>query len=189
MQKNGSDLIAVSSAAALRRSHLPQRLALVGDTQAALLTQLQAFMESGEREAETAVLSPSPLVFVFSGQGTQWLGMGQTLYAQEPVFRATLDACDAILQPIAGWSLLAELNAPPETSRLDDTLVAQVAIFAMQVALAALWHSWGIIPAAIVGQSLGEVAAAHAAGALSLEDALRVVFHRSRVMQQVEGKG
>lgn len=189
LQKNGSDLIAVSSAAALRRSHLPQRLALVGDTQAALLTQLQAFMESGEREAETAVLSPSPLVFVFSGQGTQWLGMGQTLYAQEPVFRATLDACDAILQPIAGWSLLAELNAPPETSRLDDTLVAQVAIFAMQVALAALWHSWGIIPAAIVGQSLGEVAAAHAAGALSLEDALRVVFHRSRVMQQVEGKG
>jgi len=93
------------------------------------------------------------------------------------------------LRPHAGWSLLAELTAAEADSRLEETEIAQPAIFALQVALAAVWRSWGITPDAVVGHSVGEIAAAHLAGALTLDDAVRVVYHRSRLMQQATGLG
>ena len=129
------------------------------------------------------------LACVFSGQGPQWFAMGRELLESEPVFRAVIEDCDRLLRPLSGWSLLDELAACEERSRVDQTEVAQPALFALQVALAALWKSWGIAPEGIVGHSVGEIAALHVAGALTLADAVRVVWHRARIMQQATGLG
>ena len=106
-----------------------------------------------------------------------------------PAFQAALQQCDALFYDCAGWSLLHELTADESTSRLQETAIAQPVLFALQVALAALWQSWGVIPEAVVGHSMGEVAAAYVSGALSLPDAIQVIFHRSRLLQRLTGNG
>ena len=128
-------------------------------------------------------------MFVFTGQGPQRWGMGGALLEREPAFRAAIAACDRALGRWASWSLLEELTADESRSRLASSEVAQPALFALQVGLAALWRSWGIVPDAVVGHSLGEVAAAHVAGALSLDEALRIACHRGRLMQRTTGLG
>src|SRR6185369_5125139 len=130
------------------------------------------------------------IAFVFSGHGSQWWGMAQRLLAEEPRFREVIERCDEPLRPFVAWSLVWELSAGEHESRVDANSdrssleVAQVALFAFQVALAELWRSWGVQPAAVIGHSMGEVAAAHVAGTLSLADALRVIFHRSHLLQE-----
>ncbi|MCC3332253.1 type I polyketide synthase [Nocardia abscessus] len=129
------------------------------------------------------------VVFVFSGQGSQWLGMGRALLAGEPAFRAAVEACDHAIQKETGWSVIDELTAQPSTSRLDRVDVVQPVLFAMEVALAALWRSKGIQPDAVIGHSMGEVAAAHVAGALTLTDATRIICRRSRLLRGLAGRG
>ncbi len=179
--------------ASVRRSHHDHRLSLVFHNREQATEYLEAFCSgesrSGLFRGRKQRNRRQKLVFVFSGQGPQWWAMGRELLSAEPVFRATIEQCDALLCPCANWSLLEELTADESQSRLSETEIAQPAIFALQVALAALWRSWGIEPNAIVGHSVGEVAAAHVAGALSLADAVRVVFHRGRLMQQGTGLG
>ena len=101
--------------------------------------------------------------------------MGRELLAQEPVFRARMDECEALIRAATGWSLLAELSVDEAASRLHQTEVAQPALFAIQVSLAALWAAWGVRPGAVVGHSVGEIAALQEAGVLSLAEAVRVV--------------
>ena len=120
-----------------------------------------------------------------SGQGPQWWGMGRDLMQHEPVFREVIETCDAALAPWASFSLLEELSRSEETSQMHRTEIAQPAIFAMQVALAELWKSWGVEPAAIVGHSVGEIAAACVAGIFSLEEAARIIALRARLMESV----
>lgn len=129
------------------------------------------------------------VTFVFSGQGSQWCAMGRKLLLTEPVFQTVCEQCDREFGQYVSWSVLKELQKPENESRLDETAYAQPVIFTIQIALAALWRSWGIVPEAVVGHSLGEVAAAYVADILSLSDAVRIVFHRSRLMQQATGKG
>lgn len=179
--------------ASIRRSHHDHRLSLVFHTREELIENLEAFLQ-GESRSGLSFGYKQPnrrpkLVFVFSGQGSQWWAMGRELWHSEPVFRTTLEQCDQLLAPLANWSLVEELMADESQSRLAETEIAQPVIFALQVALAALWKSWGVEPTAVVGHSLGEVAAAHVAGVLSLEDAVRVVFHRARLMQGGTGQG
>ena len=114
--------------------------------------------------------------------------MGKQLLRLEPVFRQVLEQCDALLQPWAGWSLLGAFEDEDE-SRATEPAVAQVTNFALQAALTDLWRSWGVVPDAVTGHSVGEVAAAYAAGALSLEDGLRLAYHRGRLAQRASGKG
>jgi acyl transferase domain-containing protein len=128
------------------------------------------------------------IVLAFSGEGAHWPGMGCALFACEPVFRAALEEFDAELRSVAGWSVLDALRAP-SASRLDDTAVAQPAIVGVQLALAALWRSWGVAADAVVGHGVGEIAAACVAGALDVAQAARVAFHRGRVMQPATGRG
>src|SRR5213078_2807633 len=97
----------------------------------------------------------------------QWWGMGRALLDAEPVFRAAVERCDAAFRPLAGWSLVEELRTQNDPAVLDDTSHVQPVLFALQVGLADLWRTWGVEPAAVVGHSLGEVAAAYVAGALS----------------------
>lgn len=180
--------------ASVRRSHHDYRLAVTGNSPAQLAEGLGAFLRGEVRSGLSAgrKLSgrPRKLVFVFPGQGSQWLGMGRTLLEQEVVFREVVERCDRVMRPYGDWSLLAELAATDTAqSWLNEIDIIQPALFAMQVALAALWRSWGIEPQAVVGHSMGEVAAAHVAGALSLEDAVRVICHRSRLIKPAIGRG
>ncbi|GGR20606.1 type I polyketide synthase [Deinococcus ruber] len=192
------NLSALAYSLGTHRDHYPFRLSLAAGDVAELKDALEAFLEDEHRPgmAQGRVLAHEggaatglPLAFVFSGMGPQWFGMGRELYAHEPVFRAALDEIDALLTPYTGWSLLAELNAPEETSRIDETFIAQPALFAVQVALARLWASWGILPDVIVGHSLGEAAAAHVAGALSLPDAVHLIYQRSHLQHLTAGQG
>ncbi len=176
-----------------RRTHLDYRLAVVGASHGELADGLAAYL-NGERRVGVSsgyksIGATNKLAFVFSGQGPQWWAMGRELLEQEPVFREHIETCDALLRQYADWSLVEELTRSEDTSRLDETAIAQPAIFALQVALAALWASWGIKPDAVVGHSVGEIAAAYVAGVLTLEDAVRVVYHRARLMQQATGLG
>ena len=128
------------------------------------------------------------VVFVFPGQGSQWPGMARELLAAEPAFAASLADCDAAIRAEAGWSPLDVLTGPP-TARLDEIDMVQPLLFAVEVALAALWRAWGIEPDAVVGHSMGEVAAAHVAGALDLADAVAVICRRSALLRRVAGQG
>jgi acyl transferase domain-containing protein/acyl-CoA synthetase (AMP-forming)/AMP-acid ligase II/acyl carrier protein len=179
--------------ATLRRSHHDHRLALVASAADEAADLLQGYLRGEVRGGLAAgrriPIGRPKLAFVFSGQGVSWVGVGRELIESEPVVRELIERCDRWLAPQVGWSLIDELRADGERSRLDRTEVSQPALFALQVGLAALWEDWGIRPDAIVGHSLGEVAAAHVAGALGLEDALGVVLHRSRLMQRVSGQG
>jgi acyl transferase domain-containing protein/acyl carrier protein len=179
--------------AGARRSHHDHRLAVVGSSREELAERLETFLD-GEPSAGLFSGRRVPgrrpkLAFVFSGQGSQWVGMGQELLEQEPVFREALERCDEAMRDYVDWSLLEELAADEGQSRLDEVDVIQPAIFAVQVALAALWRSWGVEPDAVVGQSMGEVAAAHVAGALSLDDAARIICRRSQLVKRTSGRG
>ncbi|MFN8008992.1 MAG: SDR family NAD(P)-dependent oxidoreductase, partial [Terriglobia bacterium] len=178
---------------AARTTTYDHRLAVVEGSRDGLAEQLDAYLNGETRQGLFYGRRRQPdrpkLAFVFSGQGPQWWGMGRELLSEEPVFRKKLEECDRELKKYVTWSLLGELTAGEQNSRLDQTEIAQPALYAIHVALAALWQSWGIEPHAVVGHSVGELAAAHIAGALSFEDALRIVYHRGRLMQQATGSG
>ncbi len=170
-----------------RRNHHSHRLTIVAGSIAELLQELDGVANKQEGPKVRSGFSPrreAPprIAFVMSGQGPQWWGMGRELMEHEPVFRKIMERCDAAMKPWATFSLLEELGRSEETSRLSRTEVAQPAIFAMQVALAELWKSWGVEPAAIVGHSVGEIAAACVAGVFSLEEGARVIALRARFM-------
>ncbi|MFE1886225.1 type I polyketide synthase, partial [Streptomyces diastatochromogenes] len=186
------ELAGLLHSASVRRTHHDHRLAVSGATGAGLADALTAHL-AGEQEIGTAsgdILSgrAGRIVYAFSGQGSQWPGMATDLYRSQPVVRQTLDEVDALVQEFADWSLLDELRRT-DGSRLADTEIAQPAVFAVQVALSRLWTSWGAAPTAVVGHSLGEIAAAHTAGTLSLRDAVRLVVDRGRIMRTATGSG
>src|SRR5439155_11522946 len=114
--------------------------------------------------------------------------MGGGRRPRDTVFRSALEAGGGAGREESGFSVLDELAADPARSRLDQIDVIQPTLFAIQVALAARWRSWGIEPAAVVGHSMGEVAAAHVAGVLSLEDAARTICRRSRLLPRTRGQ-
>jgi acyl transferase domain-containing protein len=158
-----------------------------------LTEELDAFANGEDspkiRAAFSARREEAPrIAFIMSGQGPQWWGMGRELMLHEPVFREAIERCDAALRPWASFSLLEELGRSEETTRIQRTEIGQPCIFAMQMALAALWKSWGVQPSAIVGHSVGEIAAACVAGIFSLEEAARIIALRARLMEEC-GRG
>ena len=185
------DARVLCGAAATRRSGFAHRLCAQAGSREELAEQLNRFAagESAASIVDGEALDHSRPVFVFSGQGTQWWGMGRELLRQQPVFRNTIEKCDAIFRTLGPWSLIEELQRSEGESRLHETAIAQPAIFALQAALAELWMAWGVRPAAAVGHSVGEAAAAYVAGALSLNEAARVIFHRGRTMNAASDRG
>lgn len=137
----------------------------------------------------TATDPTGPVVFVFPGQGSQWLGMGRQLYAESEVFARSIDACERALAPHVDWSLVDVVRGEESSAPLDRVDVVQPTLFAMMVSLAQMWRSLGVVPDAVVGHSQGEIAAACVSGALSLEDAARIVALRSRALTDLAGLG
>ena len=173
--------------AALRRTHYAERLAVAGRSKEELRSRLAASI--GEIDRAKSFKSKPRIGFVFSGQGPQWWAMGRELMASEPAFREAMSECDAALHRECGWSVLEELARTEKETRISETFIAQPALFALQVSLARLWKSWGVEPAAVVGHSVGEIAALHVAGVLSLPEAARVVTRRGASMQAATGAG
>ncbi|GAA1939524.1 type I polyketide synthase [Kitasatospora viridis] len=171
-------------AAAQGRTHWERRLAVTGGSAGELA---EALAGAADRRSGSAEGSPR-VVFVFPGQGSQWLGMGRELLDHEPVFRATLEKCEEIVGEHAGWSLLEALRSDDAAWQRRTSRV-QPALWAVGVALADLWRSWGIEPAAVVGQSQGEIAAAYCAGALSLAEAGRLSCVRAELLERLAPPG
>ncbi|PYQ12411.1 MAG: polyketide synthase [Acidobacteria bacterium] len=192
---NRAPLADVCFSAATRRSHHEHRLALVATEDAAdLAARLASFAARNPAEGGASgrtLQGPAPRpVFVFTGMGPQWWAMGRELYEQDALFRSTLDRCDAAFQHLAGWSLLAQMLVPDEkSSRMARTDIAQPANMFVQLGLLELWRRAGIEPAAVIGHSAGEVAAAFAAGRFDLEQAVLAIYERSRIQAKAAGLG
>ncbi|MEU1025526.1 SDR family NAD(P)-dependent oxidoreductase, partial [Streptomyces sp. NPDC005904] len=135
---------------------------------------------------EGTLAPESGVVWVFPGQGSQWAGMAGGLRESSPVFAARMDACEQALSGLVDWSLRDVLDDAAALERVD---VVQPALWAVMVSLAEVWRAAGLVPSAVVGHSQGEIAAACAAGALSLEDGARVVTLRSRALLEITGEG
>jgi len=178
--------------ASCRRNHFHHRLAIAAKTTSELQGLLRAFCageprrEAIQRVALAGSEGKGP-VFVFSGQGPQWWGMGRELLETNATFRGVIEQVDAEIRRLGDWSLLEEMARDEEASRMHDTAIAQPALFALQIGLARVLAEWGVRPSLVVGHSVGEVAAAHVSGALDLSTASRVIFHRGRCMAAAPG--
>ncbi|MFE9610885.1 type I polyketide synthase [Streptomyces sp. NPDC006012] len=170
------------------RGLFDHRAAVVVRDHGELVVGLSALAEgAGEADVVTGVAEATGgVVFVFPGQGAQWLGMGRQLAAVSPVFAAKLAECERALAPFVDWSLTDALEDAELLARVD---VVQPALWAVMVSLAAVWEAHGVRPAAVVGHSQGEIAAACVAGALSLADGARAVALRARALGAVAGSG
>ncbi len=175
------------------RSHFTHQLALVAESSAQVCDKLGAL---GAGQNPTGVFkgqvpeSRPKVAFLFTGQGSQYVGMGRQLYDTQPTFRQALERCDAILRPYLEQPLLSVLYpASGENSPLNQTAYTQPALFALEYALSELWRSWGITPTAVLGHSVGEYVAACVAGVFSLEDGLKLIAERSRLMQALPEGG
>lgn len=186
------DYYDLAYAAAYRRERLETRLAIIPGSVEEARQQLQRYA-AGEQPDGIVVVEAPPesgqLAFIYAGNGAQWVGMGLLLLAESASFRASIEDLDRRIAAHAGFSVIDELQAAAANSRMADTAVAQPLLFALQVALTMALREQGIVADAVVGHSVGEVAAAWAAGALTLDEAVCVICARSAAQALTRGAG
>ncbi|MDZ8033648.1 SDR family NAD(P)-dependent oxidoreductase [Nostoc sp. DedSLP04] len=173
------------------RLHFSDRLSVLGATVAEMATKLTAFSRHEELPGLSSGIvgnEPPKIAFLFTGQGSQYAGMGQQLYQTQPSFRKAIQQCDEILRSELEIPLL-EILYYQTNSPLNQTAYTQPALFALEYALYQLWQSWGITPDAVMGHSVGEYVAACVAGVFNLEDGLKLIAARGRLMQQLPTEG
>jgi len=177
------------------RTHFNHRLAISAGDVDELCERLTSWSAGktgrGVCQGRVKLLQRPKIAMLFTGQGSQYVGMGKRLYDTQPVFRAALDECDEILRHYLDQPLLDVLFAEGEVESplLNETAYTQPALFAFEYAMARLWQSWGIVPDMVLGHSVGEYAAACVAGVFSLEDGLRLIAVRGQLMQQLPAGG
>jgi myxalamid-type polyketide synthase MxaB len=168
------------------RSHFNHRLAIIATSLSELRQKLKQQIDGqraeGVFQAQIQNITSQPIAFLFTGQGSQYPGMGQALYKTCPIFQTVVDRCDQIVQQELGQSILSVMW---ESDSLHQTIYTQPALFTIEYALAQLWIEWGVIPSAVMGHSIGEYVAACIAGVFSLEDALKLVITRGKLMQKL----
>ncbi len=177
-----------------RRTLFTHRLAVIGNSVEQIRENLNSYASDGDTNrvisAQAQLASDAPIAFLFTGQGSQYPGMGLQLYETQPVFRTALEGCDEILRSYLEQPLLSVLFPnPDEASPINETAYTQPALFALEYALAKLWRSWGITPSVVMGHSVGEYVAACVAGVFSLEDGLKLIAARGRLMQALPHDG
>jgi myxalamid-type polyketide synthase MxaB len=189
----------ISFTANTGRSHFQHRLSVVAESPSDFRQKLATFnagkSTDGVSTGQISQTKPK-IAFLFTGQGAQYVGMGRQLYATHQVFREVIDRCDATLQHYLEQPLLdvlyrhgSENGGSEHPSPIDETAYAQPALFALEYALATLWQSWGVKPDIVMGHSIGEYVAACVAGAFSLEDGLKLIAARGRLIQSVSSGG
>ena len=175
------------------RSHFQHRLSVVSASTDAARAKLAAFTSGQEApgifQGQVSGTTQPKIAFLFTGQGSQYVEMGRQLYETQPTFRQALERCDQILRPYLEKPLLSVLYPADGSSPLDETAYTQPALFALEYALFQLWQSWGITPNMVIGHSVGEYVAACVAGVFSLEDALKLIAARGRLMQALPQTG
>ncbi|MDQ2100538.1 MAG: beta-ketoacyl synthase N-terminal-like domain-containing protein [Tychonema bourrellyi B0820] len=177
-----------------RRTHFHERLAVVADSVSQAREKLLADLAGAENTnlfKGSKSESQTQIAFLFTGQGSQYVGMGRELYETQPIFRQALDRCQEILNAIGKQekSLLSVLYQSADSSLLEQTAYTQPALFALEYALASMWKSWGLEPTAVIGHSVGEYVAACIAGIFSLEDGLKMIAARGQLMQKLPSNG
>ena len=189
---SATDLPDLVYSSAVGRAHHPHRLTVTGKTAGEMGERLGRWLVGDEDAGIDAGHYPSPqrrkLVWVFSPHGGQWAGMGRDLLAKNSVFRESLLACERAISPYVDWSLM-ELLGGDDDAWMDEIDQLQPILFALQVGMARQWMAWGVKPDLIVGHSMGEVAAGHLAGILSLDDSARIICRRTQLLAQLQGEG
>ncbi|MGZ8171920.1 MULTISPECIES: type I polyketide synthase [Methylobacter] len=187
-----ADLADLCYSAAVGRHHWPWRLSVAGRSPTEMRRKLADFIQQGQENSDLVTghneEGAPDIAFLFTGQGSQYPGMGHALYQSQTVFKQAIDRCDAVLQPLLNRSL-PDLLFNTEAEVLNRTAYAQPALFALECALYELWSSWGISPSVLMGHSVGEYVAAYAAGVFSLEDGLTLIAERGRLMQALPAGG
>lgn len=192
-KKEDVDLYDIAYQSAFKRDWHPHRAVAFGGTPHAVANALENFADGkhGNHVVTAAAgLTPTPSVaFIYSGNGSQWEGMGRRLLLESPIFKAAVQAVEQEFEKYDAFSLKEELFGLNGSGRYDRTEIAQPALFAIQVGLTEMLRSDGIAPTVVAGHSVGEVAAAWAAGALTLEQAVMVIYHRSHHQGRTKGAG
>lgn len=175
------------------RAHLAERAVVRADNLAEAKLGFEAVAQGlsvpGVVRARLELRDPPRIAFLFTGQGSQHIGMGAALYASAPAYRVAFDECDALFEPLLGRSLKSIVFEPSEAEALNQTGYAQPALFAFEYALAAFWRRLGVLPVAVLGHSVGEYVAACVSGAMSLTDAVTLLAARARLMQSLPAEG
>lgn len=183
----------ICAAAALNRTALSDRAALISHSRGEMITALRQFSTGADNAIRGNTWSGQPIntVFVAPGQGGQWAGMARSLIASEPSFQQAIAECEHALAPLVDWSLSEQiqLSEGDVGYRLNDIAVIQPTLVALAISYARLWRAFGVSPKLSVGHSMGEVSAAAVSGILSVADAMRVVVARSKLMARTSGEG
>jgi acyl transferase domain-containing protein/acyl carrier protein len=179
----------------LRRAHHEHRLAVITKSRTDASQALNEYLKGIRRPdivSNYADFTHQPrLVFVFPGQGSQWLGMGRDLFEHVPVFRESILRFDRSMQSLTDWSISEQLSLDPSDNnyRMDRIDVIQPVLLAIEIGLAELWMSWGVQPDAVIGHSMGEIGAAYISGVFDIQKTARLVCLRSRLLKQISGQG
>jgi len=193
MDNSPKSLYDICASAATRTKHFDYRVAFYGKNKTEILKNIQDFQDKNKWKETYAgkLKGGKKIAFVFPGYGAQWKGMGKDLFKKEKVFESVIRECDRVLAKYMDWSLVDFMkdDSKEVEKRFDEPEVTQPFIFAVQIALSRLWKSWGVYPSSTVGHSLGEIAAAYVSGILSLDDAVRIICTRSRLMKRFMDKG
>lgn len=193
VNNNSNDLIDICYSLLKNRSKFKEKLIIICNSKKDLIKKLSLYL-SGENNTniitgKTNKNEQLKIAFICSGQGPQWYGMGRQLMAKSNIFSNIAKKIDKIFHKISGYSILEEMNKNADNSKISETRIAQPAIMAIQIGLIEIWKSIGINPEGIVGHSIGEVAAAYGAGSLTLEQAVNVIYNRSKEQDKASGKG
>jgi acyl transferase domain-containing protein len=179
-QNQGQSLADAAWTLQAGRQAFTHRRAIVAKNETQAIELLRAPVLTAQHEGGVR-----PVAFMFSGQGSQYAGMAAGLYEAHPVFRDAIDSCAQVLEPLLKLDIRQQILSERNDPLINETRFAQPALLTVEYALASLWRSWGVTPQAMLGHSIGEYAAAHLAGVMSLEDALLIVAARGRLMQDL----
>lgn len=184
--KDSDEITDISYTSAIGRNHYQYRISAVGNNKTALLSKLDEYLN--KKDFSAIAKRKNKIAFIFTGQGSQYIDMGKNLYYQNEVFRSYIDRCNDILQPILEKSIIA-IMFDTNSEEINETQYTQPALFTIGYSLAKLWMHLGVEPDYVMGHSVGEYIAACISGVFNLNDALKLIAERGKLMQQLPQDG